>query len=71
LNESSTPTRLNEGSDWIECLTCHRAHGTKATMTGWATAANMSLTGSPYVGSEESALLRLNNRGVCETCHNK
>lgn len=67
-----------QASDWIECLTCHRAHGTKATMTGFASEAGMESivdeTGfptNPYVGNEVSALLRVNNRGVCEGCHNK
>jgi len=45
----------NESSDWIECLTCHRAHGTVATMTDGTT----------------SALLREDNRGVCQSYHNK
>jgi hypothetical protein len=63
--------------DWIECLTCHRAHGTQATMVGWANQLSavpgdqvpdfVSRTGT----QDPSALLRLNNRGVCETCHNK
>ncbi len=78
--------------DWIECLTCHRAHGTDATMTGYARAILSPMTiddqwstlvpqpvgpslnsprdeGVPPTG--DSALLRANNRGVCERCHNK
>lgn len=65
-------------NDWVECLTCHRAHGTKATMTGFASEAGMAsvvdetgFSTNPYVGNEISALLRVNNRGVCEGCHNK
>ena len=34
INEQGSTA--NEDSDWIECLTCHRAHGTAAAMTGWA-----------------------------------
>jgi predicted CXXCH cytochrome family protein len=45
----------------ISCLTCHQAHGTSATMTGNATVAP----------TNDSALLRLNNRGVCQDCHLK
>jgi cytochrome c553 len=62
--------------DWIECLTCHRAHGTDATMAGYANVAS-SLDPQPDTGSGgvpptgDSALLRANNRGVCERCHNK
>jgi len=48
-------------SDTIQCLTCHQAHGTSSTMTSNATVAPAS----------DSALLRLNNRGVCQYCHQK
>jgi cytochrome c553 len=48
-------------SDTAQCLTCHQAHGTSATMT---TNANVSPT-------NDSALLRLDNRGVCQDCHQK
>jgi hypothetical protein len=71
-------------ADWIECLTCHRAHGTEATMSGYAGATLTPATiegfntlvpnpgqddGVPPTG--DSALLRAPNRGVCERCHNK
>lgn len=42
------------------CLTCHRSHGTNAQMTG--VAANVA-------PAHDSALLRLDNRGVCASCH--
>ena len=66
----------NTDSDWIECLTCHRAHGTSAVMTGWASNEGAAAVGHPFVSpginsQSPSALLRLNNRGVCEVCHNK
>jgi predicted CXXCH cytochrome family protein len=90
----------------VSCLTCHVAHGSAATMSGWAATA-LGVTGVPNTvsgttnplldgtkfahstpathvyasnGSTEasgtnptfdSALLRYNNRGVCERCHNK
>lgn len=73
-----------EGGDHIGCLTCHRAHGTGARMAGFARAAMNGATSSsghylapnPSVPSgvppaKDSALLRANNRGVCERCHNK
>ncbi len=71
LDESATG-RAQTSGDWIECLTCHRAHGTVATMTGWADN-NLAATemGNQYISGTPSALLRLNNRGVCESCHNK
>ncbi len=74
----------NTLEDWIECLTCHRAHGTDATMSGFAGATLMPAqiegfnTLIPNPGTDDgvpptgdSALLRADNRGVCERCHNK
>lgn len=63
-------------TDGLDCLTCHRAHGSEATMTGFA---NSSSNASPAAGTgfggvpptNDGALLRANNRGVCERCHNK
>ncbi|MDY0088167.1 MAG: hypothetical protein RBS78_06445 [Coriobacteriia bacterium] len=82
------PGSPNDRGDWdfqdyMGCLTCHRAHGTSSTMTGWAEATieQNAATGTwgpvmvPGRGGVEpttdSALLRLDNRGVCERCHNK
>ncbi len=64
----------NDSTDWIDCLSCHRAHGTAAQMEGFAADGSLPLTdGVPrnnFVG-DPSALLRMDNRGVCEACHNK
>lgn len=72
--------------DYLGCLTCHRAHGTSADMTGWAEARlDYSATRTTQWIPERltqattsgvnpnftSALLRTDNRGVCERCHNK
>ncbi len=82
LDESSTGPVQGAG-DWVECLTCHRAHGTAATMSGWADELSQATgdevpdfisrnSGSGGSGAQEpSALLRGNNRYVCEACHNK
>ena len=48
--------------DEVVCTTCHIPHGTSAQMTGFA-------VGQSAAG--DSALLRLDNRGVCEVCHQK
>ncbi len=48
----------------VVCETCHLPHGTSAQMTGFANGANAATT-------NDSALLRLDNRGVCEVCHQK
>jgi predicted CXXCH cytochrome family protein len=56
------------------CIQCHVAHGTDATMSGSAqgvTFPNGKMTESPLAQKEDSFLLRLNSRGVCQTCHNK
>lgn len=71
--------------DYLGCLTCHVAHGTEATMTGWANARLVYSTSAVNTWSVEpttvapagvnpnvsSSLLRTANRGVCERCHNK
>jgi len=73
-------SHINE--QWIGCLTCHRAHGSSTAMTGWAAAhlsQNASGTwvpvrdGVPGVDPAKggSSLLRADDRGVCERCHNK
>ena len=63
---------VTSDGDWVECLTCHRAHGTIAAMSGFA--ANPAEIDNPlptFVSPTPSALLRMDNRGVCEACHNK
>jgi hypothetical protein len=71
--------------NYIGCLTCHRAHGSSVDMstTGWtsshldsqgASATLMPvIDGVPGVDPAKgtSNLLRANDRGVCERCHNK
>lgn len=69
-------------NDYLGCLTCHRAHGVSSSMSGWAEAsldATVATNWYPVLtpGSggvepvDDSALLRADNRGVCERCHNK
>ncbi len=69
--------------DNLNCLTCHRAHGVASTMQGWAEAhadtrsvdPTWTVVRTPGSGGVDpvfdSALLRVDNRGVCERCHNK
>ncbi len=54
----------------VGCMNCHVAHGTSATVTGWAQGVPWP-DGSAPTGSERSSLLRVDNRGVCELCHGK
>jgi hypothetical protein len=52
----------SSADDQLFCLSCHFAHGSNVSTTGLA--ANVAPT-------NDSALLRLDNRGVCEECHKK
>jgi hypothetical protein len=69
-------TPAGSASDWMDCLTCHRAHGSDAVMTGFANVAD-STDPQPDTGvgtvppGTKNAFLRLDDRGVCEQCHNK
>jgi hypothetical protein len=78
VTTASPNNQKNTMGDYIGCLTCHRAHGTSATMAGFAagigpngSVSQLSPTMQPGNPDASSALLRANNRGVCERCHNK
>ena len=66
--------RTNETSQGTpNCIQCHVAHGSNASM-GTYSVAVPNPDGSPAKGTEagaDSRLLRIDNRGVCEMCHNK
>lgn len=51
----------------VACLTCHRAHSSTAVVTGYA----LNWPRDPVApgSGTTSALLRMNNRGVCYNCH--
>ena len=55
----------------VNCLTCHLSHGTSAAMTNWAAGTYDPAGGVGPIPSGDSALLRLDNRGTCEVCHQK
>jgi hypothetical protein len=57
-----------------ECLKCHVAHGTSATMSSYAAATDITWPGGTtptWQGTESnySRLLHIDNRGVCLQCH--
>lgn len=54
------------------CLTCHVSHGSNALLTS-NSAKNVPWPGTAEGGGQyqDSALMRLSQRGVCEACHNK
>ena len=58
----TTSLPLQQPGDKLACITCHYAHGTNAQITGYA---------SNIAPTNDSALLRLDNRGVCQDCHKK
>jgi predicted CXXCH cytochrome family protein len=49
------------------CITCHVAHGSNASMTG----ESGNVLNPDGAGAGSSRLLRIDNRGTCEMCHNK
>jgi predicted CXXCH cytochrome family protein len=88
LNQANHTLQSWDENGNISCLTCHRAHGTEATMSGWAVATLVGGKASLLTPSGNNALadaanphgvapnfsaalLRYDNRGVCERCHNK
>lgn len=65
------------GPEWhhdVECMTCHVAHGTSATMVGYAGSTDFVPWPDGALspdGDNRSSLLRGDNRGVCQRCHGK
>lgn len=75
-HDSNADVGTQSATDWLDCLTCHVAHGSSVVMTGYANVAdstdpqpNTGTGGVPPTG--DNALLRMDSRGVCENCHNK
>lgn len=66
------PLSLTGSSNLVVCQTCHLPHGSSSAMSGYA---NGGPTGSGSLPGDttatDSALLRLDNRAVCEVCHQK
>ena len=58
-------------NDTVVCSTCHLAHGTATAMTGFADPAFDPDGPTGPIPAGDSSLLRLDNRGVCEVCHQK
>ena len=55
-------------NEYSSCLTCHRAHGTTTAMSGsYSQSAAVATGGGVTAG--KSSLLFLDNRGVCQVCH--
>ena len=50
------------------CVTCHVAHGSNAQMTGF-NSATMEYPGGAVAPVGDSRLLKIDNRGTCQACH--
>lgn len=50
------------------CITCHVAHGSNAQMTG-VFSANQTNPGGTAARVGDSRLLKIDNRGTCQACH--
>jgi len=59
------------GDGVVVCQTCHLPHGTSSAMTGFAAGTYDPAGATGPIPSGDSALLRIDNRGVCEVCHQK
>lgn len=51
------------------CIQCHVAHGSNASVSGTYSNAVTNPDGTAAVG--DSRLLRINNRGTCQMCHSR
>ena len=69
LDKASAGTAQTDPNNQVDCLSCHVAHGTASVMS--ANARVEPTKSFPSSGPGFSALLRLDNRGVCQDCHNK
>jgi predicted CXXCH cytochrome family protein len=50
------------------CITCHVSHGSNAQMPG-AESKDMEYPGGAVAPSGDSRLLKIDNRGTCQACH--
>ena len=65
---------VSDGNDLPGCVKCHVSHGSNATMGTYSSAVAWpdGSAGTPGVtDTNRGSLLKMNNRGVCQKCHNK
>jgi len=53
------------------CITCHVSHGSNAAMASSITSQSSPGFGQVAAPNLDSTLLRVDNRGVCQSCHSK
>jgi len=63
-----TTTQSTAGAGKRNCIQCHVSHGSNSSMSAKADSVPFPDGSS---GAGDSRLLRLDNRGVCQMCHNK
>lgn len=71
LGGFTVPLAESGTGDTVVCMTCHLPHGTSAAATGFADGAFDPAGPQGPIPAGDSSLLRLDNRGVCEVCHQK
>ena len=75
IESTSATTTSDKSAQRVVCITCHYAHGTFAKVEGIKTYDTLTLNASTNLntdgGTESSKNLRLDNRGVCQNCHNR
>jgi predicted CXXCH cytochrome family protein len=68
----SDPSHGADGDGYVTCTTCHVAHGSNAQMTPNGYSADVNYPGDPPGTASnpgDSRLLKADNRGICQTCH--
>jgi predicted CXXCH cytochrome family protein len=63
-----TTNQTSQGGGRRTCVQCHVAHGSNSSMSAKSDSVPFPNGSS---GAGDSRLLRLDNRGVCQMCHNK
>jgi predicted CXXCH cytochrome family protein len=62
---TGTPLEQPGSIGHVTCLSCHRAHGATVQMEGWAA----DWPRDDGSAGNTTALLRMDNRGICYNCH--
>ncbi len=65
-NSSDTTFHFKHGTTRVGCEQCHVSHGSNAAMTGGHSSTYADPSGAT---SNDSRLLKVNNRGTCQLCH--
>jgi len=63
--------RHRTDASFVNCMSCHVAHGSSATMGQFSGAVEWPDGTTTPSGDARSSLLRVDNRGVCQQCHDK